>query len=377
MLPRSLLQTAILVLISLLILLYLFRSSPTIASLKPGAALPAAQRQPRVLTNPYTSWWLAFHQEKRTHTLVIAKLKAENVSWIDTELTDLPDLQKAVYVVDDQDAPLHTPANKGNEAMVYLSYIIDFYKKLPDVSIFVHSHASAWHVGDLFNGSTAEMLRRLSLEKVAREGYVNLRCEIWPGCPVAASLDRTEDPDPDSKMNGKVLEFFQQMFPNDPLPTTLAQPCCAQFALSRDIILKHPKSYYEALRNWILETDLPKVITGRVFEYAWHYLFTNQPVFCPSEQICFCDAYAICFPTKNVWLEYQDIQKTKKALLEEHRHLAEDDERTRKHISLLIDGLHDAAQRRVDEAFFTGSNGVVRQQVLYDGWEDLKLHGQL
>lgn len=36
-----------------------------------------------------------------------------------------------------------TPANKGNEAMAYLSFIIDYYPRLPASMVFLHGHRRA------------------------------------------------------------------------------------------------------------------------------------------------------------------------------------------------------------------------------------------
>ena len=35
--------------------------------------------------------------------------------------------------------------NKGNEASVYLKYIIDNYDNLPDFTFFIHDEEYAWH----------------------------------------------------------------------------------------------------------------------------------------------------------------------------------------------------------------------------------------
>ena len=37
------------------------------------------------------------------------------------------------------------PANKGQEAMAYLTYIIQNYDNLPESMAFIHSHESSWH----------------------------------------------------------------------------------------------------------------------------------------------------------------------------------------------------------------------------------------
>lgn len=62
--------------------------------------------------------------------------------------------------------------NKGHEVMVYLSYIIDHYENLSDVNVFLHSHRFTWHNNELLGNDAAEMVRRLSAERVQREGFV-------------------------------------------------------------------------------------------------------------------------------------------------------------------------------------------------------------
>jgi hypothetical protein len=101
-----------------------------------------------------------------TRTLVVPRTKSENVSWLDEEVRGY---ELAVYVVDDEEAPLHPPVNKGNEAMVYLSYIIDHYDPLSDISVFIHSHRWAWHNNDLLDSDMALMLRHLLPQRVIRE----------------------------------------------------------------------------------------------------------------------------------------------------------------------------------------------------------------
>lgn len=56
-------------------------------------------------------------------------------------LTDcLYSWQHAVYTVDDTSAPRHTARNKGKEANVYLTYIIENYHDMPSTVAFIHSH---------------------------------------------------------------------------------------------------------------------------------------------------------------------------------------------------------------------------------------------
>lgn len=110
----------------------------------------------------------------------MARMKSEDVSWIDEANLGL---EQYIYVVDDPEPLLRPPENKGHEAMVYLTYIIDYYDSLPDISLFMHALRNAYHNDLLFDTDAVGMIRHLSNDRVMREGYVNLRCRHNPGCP--------------------------------------------------------------------------------------------------------------------------------------------------------------------------------------------------
>ncbi|KAK4982952.1 hypothetical protein LTR66_009020 [Elasticomyces elasticus] len=247
--------------------------------------------------------------EKYTRTVVLARSQ-ENTTWLESELSDLFALEEwkhAVYVVDDPRAPFHPPKNKGHEVMVYLSFIIDHYEKLPDLSIFMHAHRFAWHNNELLNTDAAEMLRRLSPERVIREGYMNLRCHWDPGCPdwlhpgaLGENLEKQEET--------LLARSWGELFPLEPIPAVLSQPCCAQFALSRERILALPKSRYVYFRDWLLRSELSDYLSGRVFEYIWHFIFTGRSIVCPAMHACYCDGYGICFGGEKEFDDWFEIR---------------------------------------------------------------------
>ena len=43
-------------------------------------------------------------------------------------------------------------------------------------------------------------------------------------------------------------------------------------------MLVHPKSFYVQMRDWIIETELGRYRSGRVFEYMWHVIFGEPEV---------------------------------------------------------------------------------------------------
>ncbi|OGE54154.1 hypothetical protein PENARI_c006G02587 [Penicillium arizonense] len=241
---------------------------------------------------------------KYTKTVVVARTKEEDTSWIAEEL---PDWQRAVYVADDPSAPLHPPKNKGHEVMIYLTYIVDHYDRLPDVAVFMHSHQVAWHNDNLFGGDAAELLRRLNLNRVIREGYMNTRCGYGPGCPAWMHPGAIEE-DESKQEEIMLARAWGELFPDEAIPNVLAQPCCAQFALSRDRIRSIPHARYVYYRDWLLATDLSDYITGRIWEYLWQYVFTGEAVLCVEETVCLCDGYGFCFGGDDEFREYQALE---------------------------------------------------------------------
>ena len=240
-----------------------------------------------------------------TKTLVVPRTSEESVDWMDEHLPD--DVQRAVYVVDDPKAPLHPPKNKGHEVMVYLTYIIDHYDELPDIAIFMHAHQVAWHNADLFNMDASEMIRRLSPERVTREGYMNMRCQWSPGCPDWMHPGETTE-DPYKTEEVLIAKAWAELFPLDKVPDVLATPCCAQFAVSRQRMQAIPKATYVYYRDWLLHTPLKDFVSGRVWEYMWQYVFTGEAYFCPIEHVCYCDGFGICFGDEDKYNRWWDVR---------------------------------------------------------------------
>ena len=50
-----------------------------------------------------------------------------------------------IYDKEQPSNSLNIPVNKGNEASVYLKYIVDYYDKLTDFTFFIHDDEYAWH----------------------------------------------------------------------------------------------------------------------------------------------------------------------------------------------------------------------------------------
>ncbi|PGG95887.1 hypothetical protein AJ79_09824 [Helicocarpus griseus UAMH5409] len=254
-------------------------SSSSSESLQP---LPRPNFKPGVPKPPGSNY---------SRALIVPRLKKEDAGWMTAELKNI---EQFVYVVDDPAAPLHPPVNKGHEVMVYLTYLIDHYDNLPDIMIFMHSHRVSWHNEEPLAWDAVGSINRLSSERVTREGYMNMRCNWGPGCPDWMHPGKMEE-DAGKQEETMLAKSWSQLFPRVEIPEVLAQPCCAQFAISRERALALPKSRYIFYRDWLLRTELSDYISGRVWEYLWHVVFTGQNVFCPEQHVCYCDGFGLCF----------------------------------------------------------------------------------
>lgn len=209
--------------------------------------------------------------------VVMGALSTDDVVWATTKLNGW---DAFVYTVDNTTMPMHTNRNKGNEANAYLTYIIQNYDSLPSTVAFVHSHESgfpkAWHT-DAKDHSNVESLNSLNVNFVQRNGYANLRCLQNPGCPDEVQPFR-EPMDESRTTETAFAAAWREIFENEDVPQVVGVACCAQFAVSRQQILKRTKDEYLRMHKWLMDTELDDSISGRVFEYLWHIIFGQESV---------------------------------------------------------------------------------------------------
>ncbi|KAH8679831.1 hypothetical protein BGZ60DRAFT_400758 [Tricladium varicosporioides] len=220
---------------------------------------------------------------------VVASFQKDDVNWVSEHF---PDWEINRYVVDNPSAQFTVPKNKGRESMVYLTYIIDNYDKLPDLMVFMHANRYQWHNDDpLYDG--VPMLKNLQLPYLLSQGYANLRCVWTLGCPSEMNLEETNV----DKSKTTWLAYpraFKELFPNETLPKVVGVACCAQFSLTRSKIRERPIEDYKRYRQWLLDTPLEDHISGRVLEYSWHFIFGKEYVHCPNAKDCYCNIFGFC-----------------------------------------------------------------------------------
>lgn len=248
-------------------------------------------------------------QAAPTVNLVVASIASEDTSWI---TSNFPSYNVKVYVADDPAATYTVPRNKGREANVFLTYLIDHYDTLPEISVFLHGKRYQWHNEDpLYDG--IPVLKQLRLPYVQQEGFATLRCSWEYGCPAElrpnASLSVSEvdailaspkewfsgGVDDRGKTEAVYARSYAELFGSAaPLPSVVAVHCGAQFAATAATIRRRSREDYIHFRQWLWETDLGDDLSGRIMEYVWHIIFGKESVLCPDAGKCFCEKFGLC-----------------------------------------------------------------------------------
>lgn len=297
--------------------------------------------------------------------LVIATTHNDDISW--TSRLRIPNLNIIRYVSDNPLAKYHPPVAKGREALMYFTYLHDFYDGLPDVSIFIHPHETAWHVDGALRGSMLFSLSRLDFNQVLVRHYVNLRVSWENACP--DWINTTKRVDESSKKEEPFMRdaFAANFGPDVQAPEILAGPCCSQFAVTRDAVHRRPRSQYKRSMDWLIETDWSDYIVGRTWEHMWPWLFREKATDCPVEWKTLCRMYGVCFDGPSELQYYQNLWNEKVALKEKTEFWQElMDPRGAEHARGRmrdIDGILDAS---LAAALETGKDESVRGERLGD-----------
>lgn len=183
----------------------------------------------------------------------------EDISWLNC--TDLP---KFVYSKTNKNYRL-VEKNKGQEVPCFLSYIIDHYENLPIKTLFLHGHRISSHMD--FNidfiipilnwdcDSFFSINRRSWYQEISQKVYLDRDAyDVW------------------LKHNWHLFGDYL------PFPEKLLFYSGAQFVVHKDLITQYPLKFWINLYDFVQNTDLSNFITSRIFEYTWHYIFTQNPI---------------------------------------------------------------------------------------------------
>lgn len=231
--------------------------------------------------------------------VVIASYKSQDLSWLPQLESDLTSGWEIYRYVSDQPTEndpsdwLHVQNDKGREALAYLTFIIDNYGSLPDFATFIHGHNRAWHQPE----SVVDRLSTLNLSAVEHEGFVSLQYH-GGGCDEATKFYYDGSHPQDTRRGAMLGDFWDDMMkPHGfgELPPVIGRPCCAQFAVHKDAILKHSRKFWKHMREPLLIGDdhqrprwkddfLSTHAVGLYYENVWHIVFGKLAINCPAPE---------------------------------------------------------------------------------------------
>ena len=168
-----------------------------------------------------------------------------------------------IYDKENPSNPYNIPVNKGNEASVYLKYIIDNYDDLTEFTFFIHDEEYSWH----HIGSIEEcFLKAIN----SNELFFNINhYDLRPYSHISEKKELMEWYD----------KFIQPYIPLDKLPNKdwlIGYKGCAQFLVHKSLIRHLPLKFYNDIYNWILEFE-DKKLSGYFLEWTWHLFWVISP----------------------------------------------------------------------------------------------------
>ena len=198
--------------------------------------------------------------------IVVSRYKRDT-SWTEKFKEFAPEANIMVYDKETPENPYNVPVNKGNEASVYLKYIVDYYETLPEYTFFCHDEEFAWH-------HSGSIINHFEIALLSGRPYYNVNDKIILGdirgndYGYQSILDWYED-------------FIEEYIPMKSLPNpdwTSGYRGSAQFFVHKDIIRCLPKKFYENLYTWITRTTITSAQSGRFLEWTWHLFWYIYPM---------------------------------------------------------------------------------------------------
>lgn len=170
-----------------------------------------------------------------------------------------------IYDKEISSSEFNIPVNKGNEASVYLKYIVDNYENLSDFTFFIHDDEYAWHhKGSIIN---------LFDEAVSsNELYYNIN----EGCILGSIVSNPRYNDILVWYN----TYIEKYIPLHSLPNkdwTQDYRGSAQFLVHKSLITNLPLEFYKNLYDWIITTDMSNWVSATFLEWTWHIFWVIYP----------------------------------------------------------------------------------------------------
>jgi len=193
--------------------------------------------------------------------IVVSRYK-KNTDW--TQTIQKYNTNIMIYDKENPDNKYNIPKNVGNEASVYLKYIVDNYDDLTDYTFFIHDEEYSWH-------HTGSLEERFIEAVQSREKFYNVN--HYYAEPYSTAIHQK------APFHEWYEKFIEPYIPFEKLPNKdflSGFKMCAQFLVHKDLIRHLPHKFYCDIYNWIL--DPPDAYAcGYYLEWTWHVFWVISP----------------------------------------------------------------------------------------------------
>ncbi|MCJ1421025.1 hypothetical protein MMC32_007387 [Xylographa parallela] len=187
--------------------------------------------------------------------------------------------------------------NIGREGHTFLYHIIERYDSLADVTLFLQGH-----IDDHFSitlDEVKERARKTQPRQVTTFPYRDLETfDHWDGIPwdEYPSWRKWSTMPSSAKAVRTPAEYWQLFFPEKDIPASIGFQPGALFAVRKEEIRQHPRSFYELIMQEFFLGNMAHVNpeTGHLMERYW------QAIFSP-EYICWNKATDASKAERNQW----------------------------------------------------------------------------
>jgi len=202
-----------------------------------------------------------------SYKIVVARYN-ESIEWLKPQMKHCLIINKGtpLNIIDERLRP-----NLGRESESYLWYIIHHYNSLPDVIIFTQAniadHKGRNDISILMKLRLSALIHGKSKATMKHNEYNN---QTWGP---QWNIKNGEYHLKENYKNNEPIVFINwfQRYIEPEYPESLHIYMNAIFAVKKEHILKHPKSYYETLIEQVNHHINPS--EGHFFERSWYYIF--------------------------------------------------------------------------------------------------------
>ena len=208
-------------------------------------------------------------------TFVVARYN-ESIDWLQPIIKDCIILNKGEPLHVNNETPLE---NVGRESDSYLWYIIQHYDNLPDVVVFTQAniadHLGSNNVKYLLNMKQEAELYGKSIPRI-HNLHVDNEVSCW-GPIFNHPINHRSFKIPNTYKHDSIffIDWFRKNI-SESYPNPISIYYNAIFAVKKELILAHPKEYYETLRKEVHYDINP--MEGHFFERSWYYIFNSPAV---------------------------------------------------------------------------------------------------